>query len=787
MVAPDRVEKGSTDASGRESVRFIKNLSNGVVVVVEKEYKNSPDDMETINIWADLSSEAINAQQKAAPGIHVQNAILDIDVAKIRKDAEEAIRADVEYLQKQANATPGEQNKRSFSITAEQIQEMTGGKLNSSNYGKVSNAINPIGRFLYSRRESEYAPYRTVIPVPTLDDYYIATETTFTAMEGGAKEWEKMKESGKYELQQSPKSGSEYLIDRETGDIFRFSDHWGTVASCRWELEGGKNEGTYEIGKSNIQDFDAHLPSYSGGYVAKNPKFEQFVDEYRNILDVTTQNYRTLLDSGIEIGKAEKKKIDAAIAQQDWLRKSLEKSNWMPRYNEIKYSLPARPATPKRNEGEGIMAYAERVARVLKAQRAWDRKHKDSVEGMKDIEKMLEEMDADGVIADKKAIAQLYARYEAAKARAKENRRKHGAELREARKKLNALVKKQGNAQDKIADLLERYENWKTLRDKVRSALDNKNLSSINKSTLMAMLKAMGTATEANTEELSEMDAILAEIEIKTAKTEISEMLDEKRRKLNSKGMAVGKGVDLDTQKVLDMTKKNLSDLTTDKMQEEITKLRSENWHLRRDQEGEYADMAEEQKQERIAQNNEKIRKLREDLETELRSRSTKTVEEVEAELRELTGREEEWDERDYLVYEALQFKKQMADFNEAEKAAIEFEHEIDKKAAEASDLYRQMRQSGISNEEKEDLKQKYSEAKRIIAAMQQSLIEQKQIQAEKTKSFADNTYFIFIKKLNRFHKTFELHILRKTTNVMMRFNAITLNYIRINCALSKK
>lgn len=56
-----------------------------------------------------LSSEAINAQHKAAPGIHVQNAILDIDVAKIRKDAEEAIRADVEYLQKQANVKSGAQ------------------------------------------------------------------------------------------------------------------------------------------------------------------------------------------------------------------------------------------------------------------------------------------------------------------------------------------------------------------------------------------------------------------------------------------------------------------------------------------------------------------------------------------------------------------------------------------------------------------------------------------------------------------------------------------------------
>ena len=91
MTAPDRVEKASTDASGRESVRFYKDLSNGYVVVVEKEYKNSPDDMETITMWAELSSKATNAQQNAAPDTHVRNAILSIDIAKIRKDAEDAI------------------------------------------------------------------------------------------------------------------------------------------------------------------------------------------------------------------------------------------------------------------------------------------------------------------------------------------------------------------------------------------------------------------------------------------------------------------------------------------------------------------------------------------------------------------------------------------------------------------------------------------------------------------------------------------------------------------------
>ena len=91
MTAPDRVEKATTDISGRESVRFYKELSNGYVVVVEKEYKNSPDDMETITMWAEKSSKATNAQQDAAPDTHVQNAILSTDVAKIQKDAENAI------------------------------------------------------------------------------------------------------------------------------------------------------------------------------------------------------------------------------------------------------------------------------------------------------------------------------------------------------------------------------------------------------------------------------------------------------------------------------------------------------------------------------------------------------------------------------------------------------------------------------------------------------------------------------------------------------------------------
>ena len=97
MIAPDYLAKGSVDAYGRESIRFFKALSNGVVVVVEKEYKNSPDDMETITMWAEKSSGARNARQNAAPAENVQDAIPDTDIAKIHKDAEIAIKNDVNF------------------------------------------------------------------------------------------------------------------------------------------------------------------------------------------------------------------------------------------------------------------------------------------------------------------------------------------------------------------------------------------------------------------------------------------------------------------------------------------------------------------------------------------------------------------------------------------------------------------------------------------------------------------------------------------------------------------
>lgn len=73
---------------------LLSQMEKVVVVVVEKEQKNSSVDMGTITMWAELSSKATNAQQNIVPDTHVQNAILSTDIAKIQKDAQKAIEQD---------------------------------------------------------------------------------------------------------------------------------------------------------------------------------------------------------------------------------------------------------------------------------------------------------------------------------------------------------------------------------------------------------------------------------------------------------------------------------------------------------------------------------------------------------------------------------------------------------------------------------------------------------------------------------------------------------------------
>nr|DAW03102.1 MAG TPA: Type I restriction enzyme [Caudoviricetes sp.] len=91
-------------------------------------------------------------------------------------------------------------------------------------------------------------------------DYYDGTIAEFKALPSDGKtvyeQWEELKAKG-YEWHKSPLSNSEYLIDKETGNIYRYANHWGSVASCTWELVGAYDDYNYHIAVSNISDFKA--------------------------------------------------------------------------------------------------------------------------------------------------------------------------------------------------------------------------------------------------------------------------------------------------------------------------------------------------------------------------------------------------------------------------------------------------------------------------------------------------------------------------------------------------
>ena len=212
-----------------------------------------------------------------------------------------------------------------------EVERLIGGSLSRRNEHLLGR-IDALGRFRQSTRQ--YLPYREVHPQPTLDDYYIDTTVRFKsvgssvplesvagnhladppsvrkAARDNGNLWQMMKESGSFEFHESPNylSGSEYLLDRKTGDIYRYSGHWGRVASCEWDIDADDIPYVlYLIGKANIRDFQSH-PSIK--YQAENPAWEA---GYRNALEQTVRNFRALLASGVRLTESMRKQVEQSL------------------------------------------------------------------------------------------------------------------------------------------------------------------------------------------------------------------------------------------------------------------------------------------------------------------------------------------------------------------------------------------------------------------------------------------------------------------------------------------
>ena len=223
------------------------------------------------------------------------------------------------------------------------VEATIGKRLTTRNYDNIVK-INPFYQLIWHRGDMpiRYLPYREVFPNPTLEDYYIHTATEFKNIGAvfsdkvsvdevrrkNMETWERMKSSGKYEFHESPKSHSEYLIDRESGDIYRYSDHWGDVASCEWKLDvlfdQKKFGDDYKylppvirvdaplIGKSNIKDFSENkLSEYNLRTVyERNAEYDK---TYPVALRSAIENYSALLESGVEMTEPVRRRVEEQL------------------------------------------------------------------------------------------------------------------------------------------------------------------------------------------------------------------------------------------------------------------------------------------------------------------------------------------------------------------------------------------------------------------------------------------------------------------------------------------
>ena len=150
----------------------------------------------------------------------------------------------------------------------------------------TSRNIDNLGIGSVNLYEGKTVSYREVKKEVDLSDFYEATSAEFTKLSSDKSVfsfWEGLKSDKDLKWHHSPLSNSEYLVNHHTGDIYRFSDHWGKVASCEWSLNDEPTEG-WSVGVANIRSFKS-LP-FSRSLVLKSSFVNQLNQVIANLHDI---------------------------------------------------------------------------------------------------------------------------------------------------------------------------------------------------------------------------------------------------------------------------------------------------------------------------------------------------------------------------------------------------------------------------------------------------------------------------------------------------------------------
>ena len=123
-------------------------------------------------------------------------------------------------------------------------------------------------KFVYELHQVKYLHYRDINHHIDRTNFQICTKVDFKAVEQDPKHkciqetWGRLMDDKMDGYFFKSKSGSQYFIDNQD-NLYRYSDHWGAVASCEWTREGQGQlamsvfeKGDWEIGVANLKDFE---------------------------------------------------------------------------------------------------------------------------------------------------------------------------------------------------------------------------------------------------------------------------------------------------------------------------------------------------------------------------------------------------------------------------------------------------------------------------------------------------------------------------------------------------
>ena len=211
-------------------------------------------------------------------------------------------------------------------------------------------------------RGEEMVDLYDIAPKVTTHDYYLGTKADFKLVKSAENvwdAWEKLKQQDGFRYVHSPKSDSEYLVNDKTGEIYRISDHWGWVASCRWSIDDQAPSG-FSIGKANIKDFER----IKGNYVF-TPEAQRREPGHETYLRAKENLERALKDDTYKFTAAARRlaeeKVRSYQSYAEFYEQNHESGDIVYRRNEFGKYIPYRETKHSREQWfEGYISDEER-------------------------------------------------------------------------------------------------------------------------------------------------------------------------------------------------------------------------------------------------------------------------------------------------------------------------------------------------------------------------------------------------------------------------------------------